>query len=168
VGFRLVGHVAPGFTVDMSIESNTRGIHDSTLPLATVAEQHPAVFAETFNTGDLKAMTRLYAPGAVFVPEPGRPTTGDALTGATADFLALGLPISVQVRHAYVVDDTALLIVDWTIDGPGPDGGPVSMRGTATDVVRRGPDGRWRFLIDNPFGTAGQAPEPGWSHAAVQ
>jgi hypothetical protein len=34
----------------------------------------------------------------------------------------------------------ALLAVDWEIDG------------TAVDVARRGPDGGWRYVIDNPFG----------------
>ncbi|EFL19641.1 predicted protein [Streptomyces sp. C] len=34
----------------------------------------------------------------------------------------------------------------------GRDGVPVHVEGTATDVARRGPDGRWRYAIDNPFG----------------
>lgn len=33
-------------------------------------------------------------------------------------------------------------------------GGSVNFQGTATDVARRGSDGRWRSVIDNPFGTA--------------
>ncbi|MFD8545165.1 YybH family protein [Streptomyces sp. NPDC059649] len=39
------------------------------------------------------------------------------------------------------------------VDSSGSHGavaGPV--RGTATDVARRGPDGHWRYLIDSPFG----------------
>ncbi|WP_457027959.1 YybH family protein [Kitasatospora sp. P5_F3] len=59
------------------------------------------------------------------------------------------------VRHTYTADEIALLVVDWTITGTGPDGSPVDLTGTATDVARRGPDGYWRYLIDNPFGTAG-------------
>jgi hypothetical protein len=30
----------------------------------------------------------------------------------------------------------------------------IEQSGTATDVVQRGQDGLWRYLIDNPFGTA--------------
>ncbi len=51
------------------------------------------------------------------------------------------------LRHAYVVDDLALLVVEWSVRGAG-----VDLAATATDVVRRGPDGRWRYVIDNPFG----------------
>ncbi|MFJ3969784.1 hypothetical protein ACIPYR_16745 [Streptomyces parvus] len=28
-----------------------------------------------------------------------------------------------------------------------------TIAGTATDVARRGPDGLWRYVVDNPFGT---------------
>ncbi|MCX4658794.1 YybH family protein [Streptomyces uncialis] len=138
----------------MSSESNIERDHVPTVPLTTLPEQHPAVFAESFNTGSPDALARVYEADAVFVPRPGVRTTGKALQAANADFLALGLPISVRTRHTYTVDDIALLIVDWVIDGPGPDGKRLRMEGTATDVARRGPDGLWRYLIDNPFGTA--------------
>ncbi|MFF2042513.1 YybH family protein [Kitasatospora sp. NPDC058170] len=135
----------------MTTDSTT---HAPTITLTTDPAQHPAVFAAAFNTGDPAAVDQAYAPGAVFVPTPGTAVTGPELTRASADFLALGLPITVRPRHTYVVDDTALLIVDWTIDGPGPDGTHLHLEGTATDVARRGPDGHWRYIIDNPFGTA--------------
>jgi ketosteroid isomerase-like protein len=45
-----------------------------------------------------------------------------------------------------VAGDIALLIVGWSIAG-------LDAQGTATDVARRGPDGRWRYVIDNPYGT---------------
>ncbi|MFI9584546.1 YybH family protein [Streptomyces sp. NPDC052236] len=106
----------------MNIEPNVGRDHAPTVSLTTAPEQHPAVFAEAFNTGRADAVAQVYEPGAVFVPHPGQQVTGDALAKATADFLALGLPISVQPRHTYVADDIALLIVDWVIDGPGPGG----------------------------------------------
>ncbi|BCJ57119.1 hypothetical protein Jiend_05410 [Micromonospora endophytica] len=46
-----------------------------------------------------------------------------------------------------------LLIVDWAITGTTADGAPVDLRGTATDVARKGADGFWRYAIDNPWGT---------------
>ncbi|MBB4945643.1 ketosteroid isomerase-like protein [Kitasatospora gansuensis] len=133
----------------------TTSAHAHTLALTTDPRQHPAVFAAAFNSGDPDLVQQVYEPGAVFVPEPGRPVTGPGIHAAITGFLALGLPITVQVRHAYTADEIALLVVDWTITGTGPDGSPVHLTGTATDVARRGPDGYWRYLIDNPFGTAG-------------
>ncbi|MGI5337596.1 YybH family protein [Streptomyces sp. CA-181903] len=127
--------------------------------LATEARHHPEVFAAAFNSGDPSALSRVYDEGAVFVPRPGESATGPELRAANAAFQALGVPVEVRPRHTYVADDIALLIVDWVIDGPGPDGRRVHIEGTATDVARRGPDGRWRYVIDNPFGTATPEPE---------
>ncbi len=59
-----------------------------------------------------------------------------------------------QIRHVYSADDTAVLIYDWYLDGTGSDGTSVHVEGTATDIVRRGSDGRYRYIIDNPFGIA--------------
>ncbi|MEV4165880.1 YybH family protein [Nonomuraea dietziae] len=91
---------------------------------------------------------------SVLVPAPDRPMTGEDRAAATEYLRSLGLPIQARPRHVYVVDDIALLIVDWTIHGTTPDGGDVHMEGAATDVAGRGPDGLWRYVIDNPFGAA--------------
>jgi uncharacterized protein (TIGR02246 family) len=120
--------------------------------LADRPEDVPVVFAERFNTGDAEAVAELYEDGAVFVPEPGSPLTGNEAHAANARFLSLGLPITVRPRHVYTAGDIALLIVDWVIEGKDRDGRPVHIEGTATDVARRGQDGRWRWVIDNPFG----------------
>ncbi len=110
----------------------------------------PAAFAQRFNSGDADAVQEMYAPDAVFVPRGGAPaTTPDAIRRANAGFLGLGLPITVRPRQVQVAGDTALLVVDWELDGE-VDGARV--RGTATDVARRGGDGRWRYVIDSPFG----------------
>ncbi len=37
------------------------------------------------------------------------------------------------------------------------DGNRTHVDGTATDVARRGADGCWRYVIDNPFGIADTA-----------
>ncbi|MEU4705369.1 DUF4440 domain-containing protein [Nocardia salmonicida] len=128
--------------------------HNPTVALTADPRQHPAVFAARFNTFDSDSLAEVYTDDAVFVPEPGSEVTGPALRAANAEFLALGLPIRVSPRHTYVAGDIALLIVDWEIDGTGPDGEPVHVSGTATDVARRDADGFWRYVIDNPFGVA--------------
>lgn len=128
--------------------------HRTRMRLATDAAQHPSVFAAAFNSGDPDAVEQVYEERGLVVPEPGRPMTGPDRATANAAFQSLGVPIEVTPRHVYVADDIALLIVDWIIEGTGRDGGAVRIEGTATDVARRGSDGRWRYLIDNPFGTA--------------
>lgn len=122
--------------------------------LAERPEDVPLVFAELFNSGDQERVAQIYESGAVFVPEPGVPLTGQEAYDANAQFQRLGVPITVRPRHVYATGDVALLIVDWVIDGTDRDGRSVHIEGTATDVARRGPDGGWRYVVDNPFGVA--------------
>jgi len=128
--------------------------HDSKIALTGDPAQHPAVFAAAFNSGDAAAVERVYEDLGVLVPEPGTSAAGADREAGNARLLGLGLPIDVRPRHIYVADDIALLIVDWAIDGTGPDGEHVDINGTATDVARRGADGKWRYIIDNPHGAA--------------
>ncbi len=111
------------------------------------------MFAERFNSGDATALAQVYEDAAVLVPQPGTPVTGSESHAANGRLQKLGVPISVHPRHVYRSGDVALLIVDWVIDGIGREGQAVHVEGTATDVARRGSDGRWRYVIDNPFGT---------------
>jgi len=71
----------------------------------------------------------------------------------SGDPAAVAEVYEVRPRHVYTTGDLALLIVDWVIDGTDSGGRAVHIEGTATDVARRGEDGRWRYVIDNPFGT---------------
>jgi ketosteroid isomerase-like protein len=104
-------------------------------------------FVAAFNRGDADALDDIYDEHSVLVPAPGQPMTGDQRRAATAHLLSFGKPMRAEARHSYEAGDIALIIVDWSIDDLG-------MSGTATDVLRRDSDGNWRYLVDNPFGTA--------------
>lgn len=121
---------------------------------ATTPQQVHALFGERFNAGDLDGVLELYEPDAVLVPGPGVVVSGEGIREALAGFLAAGLPIELSERAVFVNGDLALLLSEWAIAGTGADGEPVDIRGTTSDVVRRGSDGAWRLAIDNPFGTA--------------
>ncbi|MFI7285357.1 YybH family protein [Streptomyces anulatus] len=133
--------------------------HYTSVHPTTVAAEHPYVLERAFNTFDPECVDRLYEADALFVPRPGHPTAGPGRLPAHRDFLALRVPIRVTPRHTYVSGDLALLIVDWVVEGRTAHGDQVRIAGTATDVARRGSDGFWRYVIDNPFGTA-DAPGP--------
>ncbi|MFE9704173.1 YybH family protein [Streptomyces sp. NPDC005930] len=120
--------------------------------LAVRPEEVPAVFAERFNSGDADALAEVYEEAAVLVTQPGAPVSGAELHAANGRLRELGVPISVRPRHVYRSGDLALLVVDWVIEGVGREGQAVCVEGTATDVARRGVDGRWRYVVDNPFG----------------
>ena len=114
---------------------------------------------ERFNSGKVSAMMTLYDPEAVLIAKDGRTVTDRTEIAAELERdLSLGLPLEAKARHVFVNGDIAQIVVDWSIDGTGPDGKHVHVEGTASDVARRGADGRWRYLIDNRLGTAVRQP----------
>jgi ketosteroid isomerase-like protein len=48
-------------------------------------------------------------------------------------------------------EDLAMVYNDWRMSGTRPDGQPAEAAGKAIEVVRRQPDGTWRFILDDPF-----------------
>jgi ketosteroid isomerase-like protein len=114
---------------------------------------------ERFNSGKVSAMMALHDPESVFIENDGRTITDHAEIAARLDRdLKLGLPLVAKARHVFVAGDIAQIVVDWSIDGTGPDGKDVHLRGSACDIMRRGADGFWRYVIDNNQGTAVRQP----------
>ncbi|OEV04702.1 hydrolase [Streptomyces oceani] len=116
--------------------------------------EHVARWAELFSSGDAAGLDQLYEDGGVLVPVPGHPVTGPERSAANTYLLSHGVPMEARVRRCYAAGDIALLVVDWSLKGTGHDGTEIDMSGTATDVLRLGADGRWRYVIDNPAGVA--------------
>jgi ketosteroid isomerase-like protein len=125
--------------------------HD-TLPAALV--RHVDSYVAAVNADDAAAIDRLYAGQGVVVPRPGLAMAGPDRAATVRHLLGLGMRMRASLRRAYVVDNVALVVVDWSMMGTAPDGTPIEMSGAAADVLRCGPDGEWRYLVDNPYGTA--------------
>ena len=112
-------------------------------------------YFRAFNAGDLDATLALYEPNAALVAEPGKMAHGmAALREALGAFLGMKPTLTREKSEVITAGDLALLLVKWTLNGTGPDGKPLTMTGTSSDVARRQPDGTWRMVIDNPWGTA--------------
>ena len=113
-------------------------------------------WVEAMNAGDIEAVIALYEPEAAVVLGPGQVATGlAAIREGLQGFLALRPRFELRVEQVLQATDLALLLSPWSMTGTGPDGAPVVLRGATSDVVRRQPDGTWRFVVDNPTGTAG-------------
>ena len=106
------------------------------------------------NKGDLDALMTLYEPGAAFAAEPGKLTHGAAgVREALGGFVAMKGKLDLQVTRVLEAGGLAFVAGVWSFVGTGPNGEPVKLAGKSADVLRRQPDGSWRIVIDNPWGT---------------
>lgn len=60
-----------------------------------------------------------------------------------------GARIELRTRQVHVVGELALISNDATVSGVRPDGDPVIS--SSTEVARRGRDGSWRYVLDDPY-----------------
>ena len=107
------------------------------------------------NEGNLDALMTLYEPEAAFASEPGRLAPGHSgIRESLAGFIASKGTLDLKVTRVLQASDLALVVGVWSFVGTGSGGEPVKLSGNNADVLRRQTDGSWRFVIDNPWGTA--------------
>jgi len=113
------------------------------------------LFEEYVNSGNLDALTGLYEPHAVLIPQKG----GDNVVGSVAIREALaqiiGLKATLTLNVVKMIpagDGVAMIYNDWNGHGTAPDGTTFTMAGKAIEIMRRQADGSWRFVIDDPYG----------------
>ncbi len=119
-------------------------------------EDIPVAFDLALNRGDLDAVMAVFHPQATMrmvdgtVASAGNGTLRDAI----GDLIASKPVLQNTVRCVLASDDVALLLVDWEVSVPGPDGSPMVQCGTATQVAMRNASGNWLMRISNPLGMA--------------
>lgn len=115
----------------------------------------PFAFEEALNAGDVDAVLALFTPDATMRTLPGEVLTGpQALREEVVNTVAAKVRLTNKARFCLTGDDTALIVVDWTLAATAPDGTRVTPTGTTANVARRAADGSWRFTVLNPLGTA--------------
>jgi uncharacterized protein (TIGR02246 family) len=113
------------------------------------------LFAEALSAGDLDGALAMYEEDATYVDGHGTTAHGHPQIRA-----ALAALIAVQpTLDCYEIDvvengDIAVLRARWIFSGTNADGTTFENRGRSIEVVRRQPDGSWRFTIDLPSGAS--------------
>ena len=107
---------------------------------------------------DFDALMDFYTEDAVLVVKPGLNVAGKEQIRAAfvkiAEYVRHTLRVGQGRIEVLETGDTALVIMESTLDYVDADGTPVHARRRATYVFRRGADGRWLCAIDNSYGTA--------------
>jgi uncharacterized protein (TIGR02246 family) len=110
-------------------------------------------FSDCVRARDLDGLIALYEPEAQYVRRDGTVVVGLASIRALLQSLTTAATeIEMNVVHVVALNGIALVYNDWTSKTVGDDGRVRESAGKAIEVVRRQPDGRWLFAIDDPFG----------------
>jgi len=110
-----------------------------------------AAFADAFNARDLDALVALFEEDAVVVEQDGALRQGSAgVRRHLEELLALPGRMRSENRSAVHVGDMAMLTARWGIR----DGDTLVAAATSSELVRRGRDGTWRYVVDQPFACA--------------
>jgi len=104
------------------------------------------------SAGDLDGAVAMFEPDACFAQLGSVAEGTDAIRKALAELLVIKPALRGTPAKVLRAGDIAIVYGTWTMQGAGPDGNAIELSGRYTDVVRRQEDGRWLFVIDNPWG----------------
>lgn len=113
------------------------------------------LFAEALSAGDLDGAVEMYEPDASYVDGNGTAAHGHAqIRAALAELLLLKPTLDCHEIDVVENGGLAVLRARWTFSGTNQNGASFERHGRSIEVVRRQPDGTWRFTIDLPSGAS--------------
>jgi len=108
------------------------------------------LFEQYFAEGDLDQLMTLYEDDAILPTARSTASGGDEIRAVLKGYIDSGAKLVFGDSLVFQVDDLALTHTPWTMEMA--DGSKVE--GATAEVARRQPDGYWKYIIDNPDGTA--------------
>lgn len=119
-------------------------------PAARRPEETLELVAQAFSDGDIEAALAQYEDTAQLLPwaQPPDGERNSGLRETMARFMALRLPLALQVREVLQIEGLSVVMCERRIAGIGPDRDPVRLRGYGFAAVRPQPDGSWRIVMD--------------------
>jgi uncharacterized protein (TIGR02246 family) len=115
-------------------------------------EQVHDLFERCVLDRDFEGLLSLYEQTAVAIDRDGTVVSGrEAIAERYRRLLSAQLQMSGTLRKVVRAGDVAILVGDWQLEGAGPDGARISVKGRSYDVLHRQADGTWRIAVENPF-----------------
>ena len=77
------------------------------------------------------------------------------IAGCVQSLIDARVTLAIEVMQVIPASDIAFVVSAWSVAARDSEHGSADVvRGEGTDVMRRQPDGSWRFVVDNPYGAA--------------
>ncbi|MBM4126475.1 MAG: DUF4440 domain-containing protein [Nitrospira sp.] len=122
---------------------------DSGSPLDVISQ-----LVKAMNAWDVESAIQLFEPNAAFVIKPGIVVNGSSgIRQALEGFMMLKPTLTIEAQQVVQSGEVAQYCARWSLKGIDPTGTAVKLGGRSSSILRRQSDGRWLFLVDNPWGT---------------
>jgi uncharacterized protein (TIGR02246 family) len=128
-------------------------------------EECDLLLLEAVQKGDIDAALELYESQANFVMAPGDVVEGHAAIRRVLEGFAAAMAGGKMDAVSVTTSPDGTLAVTRTRGSStvlGPDGEPMTVPFHSVEVVRKQPDGTWRFVIDDPIGEGAYEVPVGW------
>jgi len=106
--------------------------------------------------GDIETSVSLYEPSAVLFRKSGETMTGyESIRKNNAALIALKPTFHIEQIVTTITGDGTIATTRMKarLEGTQADGKPVNSTIDTLEVLRKQPDGSWRYVIDDPFGS---------------
>ncbi|MEZ6028167.1 MAG: nuclear transport factor 2 family protein [Hyphomonadaceae bacterium] len=115
-------------------------------------EDMAEVFKQRFNDRDEAGLLSLYAPDAVFTMDGQALARGtEEIKAAMAGMFASPFQMKGKYDSVLIAGDTAVCKLRWEMLNAE---GWIEMDGVSLEVLRKGGDGQWRFIVDDATGSS--------------
>jgi len=116
-------------------------------------EEMNTAFAKAYNSGSIENLLALYESSSIHVHPNGEIQHGiHSFQQTLVELLQWkGVMVSHNI-YCIPFENIALLRAHFILNTVDPDGNPIQMQGHTTEIVRKQPDGSWKYIVDHPFG----------------
>ena len=101
--------------------------------------------------GDIDKVMACYEPGAIVVASPDQCVSGDEMRAMFEQIIQMKPVFTFEKHEVLVTGDIATHTANWRFKATLPDGNTLEEGGLTMVVLRRQPDDKWLFVIDNPM-----------------
>lgn len=139
---------------------------DTALQLDKLARQPDdcsRLLVAALESGDIETTVALYEAGAVLFKKSGETMTGlDAIRENNAAVIALKPKFTIEFIKFTLSSDGMIAMNRMKADlaFTKPDGQLVNTSVDTLEVLRKQPDGSWRYIIDDPYGSMRASMKP--------
>lgn len=130
--------------------------HTGPSKVALQPEDCDRILLDALESGDIDTSVALYELHAVLFKKSGEVQSGlDAIRANNAALIAIKPKFTIEFIKTTLSGDSSLATTRMKaqLTGTGPDGQPIEGKVHTLEVVRKQPDGSWRYVIDDPYGS---------------